>query len=193
MTPFRRRGTPLKYPDEEPFRFKLFSSDQLEQYGKHLATSHKLTLERPRKQLLTRLEENEHVLVGVYNQLTASVVANFQITPASEWLLDNFYLIEEQIHTAKRHLPKSYSRGLPRLLNGSLTGLPRVYDITLEGILYGKGLVDADSINNFVTAYQSVTALKLGELWAIPIMLRLALIENIRRIAVHISLSLIHI
>lgn len=187
MTPFRRRGTPLKYPDEEPFRFKLFSSDQLEQYGKHLATSHKLTLERPRKQLLTRLEENEHVLVGVYNQLTASVVANFQITPASEWLLDNFYLIEEQIHTAKRHLPKSYSRGLPRLLNGSLTGLPRVYDITLEGILYGKGLVDADSINNFVTAYQSVTALKLGELWAIPIMLRLALIENIRRIAVHIS------
>ena len=188
MTRFRGRGTPLKYPGEEPLlRSELFSSDQLEQHGKHLAALHKLTLERPRERLLTRLEANEHLLVGVYKQLTAAVTANHRITPASEWLLDNFYLIEEQIRTAKSHLPKSYSRELPRLLNGSSAGLPRVYDIALEGILYGDGRVDPDSLSHFVAAYQTVTVLKLGELWAIPIMLRLALIENIRRIAVRIA------
>lgn len=189
MTRFRKRGTPLKYPgEEEPLlRSELFSSDQLEQHGKHLAALHKLTLERPRERLLTRLEANEHVLVGVYNQLTDAVEANHRITPASEWLLDNFYLIEEQIRTAKSHLPKSYSRELPCLLNGSSAGLPRVYDIALEGILYGDGRVDLDNLSHFVAAYQTVTALKLGELWAIPIMLRLALIENIRRIAVRIA------
>jgi len=111
------------------------------------------------------------------------VTANRQITPAGEWLLDNFYLIEEQIRTAKRHLPKGYSRELPRLAHGPSAGLPRVYDIALETIAHGDGRVDPESLRRFVASYQTVTALKLGELWAIPIMLRLALIENLRRVA----------
>src|SRR5690606_11997934 len=97
--------------------------------------------------------------------------------PAGEWQLDNFYLIEEQIHTAKRHMPEGYSRGLPRLSSGPSAGLPRVYDIALEIISHGDGRVDATSLCRFVAAYQTVNPLKLGELWAIPIMLRLALIE----------------
>ena len=113
--------------------------------------------------------------------------ANQRISPAGEWLLDNFHLIEEQIGTAKRHLPRGYSRELPRLALGPSTGLPRVYDIALETISHGDGRVDADSLNRFVAAYQSVTALKLGELWAIPIMLRLALIENLRRVGVRVA------
>jgi hypothetical protein len=107
--------------------------------------------------------------------------------PAGEWLLDNFYFIEEQIRTAKRHLPKGYSRDLPRLLNGPSAGLPRVYDIALETISHGDGRVDPESLSSFIAAYQAVTTLKLGELWAIPIMLRLALIENLRRIAARIA------
>ena len=138
-------------------------------------------------QLLARLAENEGVLIGVRNLLTEAVKANRRITPAGEWLLDNFYLIEEQIRTAKRHLPKGYSRELPRLLNGPSAGLPRVYDIALETISHGDGRVDPESLSSFVAAYQTVTALKLGELWAIPIMLRLALIENLRRVATRIA------
>ena len=109
------------------------------------------------------------------------------IAPAGEWLLDNFYLIEEQIRTAKRHLPKGYSRELPCLLNGPSAGLPRVYDIALEIISHGDGRVDPENLSSFVAAYQSVTTLKLGELWAIPIMVRLALIENLRRVAARIA------
>ena len=127
------------------------------------------------------------VLIGVRNLLTEAVKANRRITPAGEWLLDNFYLIEEQIRTAKRHLPKGYSRELPRLLNGPSAGLPRVYDLALETISHGDGRVDPEGLSSFVAAYQTVTALKLGELWAIPIMLRLALIENLRRVAARIA------
>ncbi len=173
--------------DESPLRAELFSADQLEQHGERLAAGHKVIQVRLPDQLLARLAENEEVLMNVRDQLTTAVKANLQITPASEWLLDNYYLIEEQIRTAKRHLPPGYSRELPRLASGSSSGLPRVYDIALEIISHGDGRVDPESLNRFVAAYQAVSLLKLGELWAIPIMLRLALIENLRRVAVRIA------
>ena len=73
------------------------------------------------------------------------------------------------------------------MLNGPSAGLPRVYDIAKEIISHGEGHIDPDILRRFVTSYQSVSTLKLGELWAIPIMLRLALIENLRRIAVRVA------
>jgi cellobiose phosphorylase len=180
-----------KYSNEEsPLRSELFSADQMEQYGKSLAGSHTLgPLIAPNQQLLTRLAENEVVLLEVHNLVTEAVKANRQITPAGEWLLDNFYLIEEHIRTGKRHLPKGYSRELPLLLNGPSAGLPRVYDIALETISHGDGQVDPQSLSRFVASYQTVTSLKLGELWAIPIMLRLALIENLRRVATRVAVG----
>jgi len=172
---------------EPPLRSELFSRDQMKRHGTALAGSHKLSSGRPSDRLLTRLAENEGVLIGTRNLLTETVKANRRIVPAGEWLLDNFYLIEEQIRMARRHLPKGYSRKLPRLLNSQSAGLPRVYDIALEIISHGDGRADLENLNSFVTAYQTVTILKLGELWAVPIMLRLALIENLRRVGVRIA------
>ena len=184
----RRRGLAHRcVADEPPLRSELFSSDQMKQHGKVLAGSHGLDLRRAPDRLLARLTENEGVLTRTCNLLTAAVKANRRIAPAGEWLLDNFYLIEEQIRTAKRHLPKGYSRGLPRLLNGPSAGLPRVYDIALETISHADGRLDLENLSSFVAAYQRVTILKLGELWAIPIMLRLALIENLRRVGARIA------
>ena len=100
--------------------------------------------------MLKRLAANESVLIGVCARLTEAVSANQRISPAGEWLLDNFHLIEEQIGTAKRHLPRGYSRELPRLALGLSTGLPRVYDIALETISHGDGRVDSDCLNRFV-------------------------------------------
>jgi hypothetical protein len=177
--------------DAPPPRADLFSADQMEQHGKTLAGSHRLSLQRAPDQLLARLTENEDVLLGACNLLTAAVKANRRISPAGDWLLDNFYLIEEQIRTAKRHLPKGYSRELPRLAHGPSAGLPRVYDIAMEAISHSDGRVDPESLSRFVAAYQKITALKLGELWAIPIMLRLALIENLRRVGSRVATSTI--
>ncbi|HZA95282.1 MAG TPA: glucoamylase family protein, partial [Burkholderiaceae bacterium] len=173
--------------EEAPLRSELFSADQMEQYGKTLAATHKITTRRSRDSLLARLADNESKLVEACNLLCESLSVHQRITPAGEWLIDNFHLIEEQIATAKRHLPRGYSRELPRLASGPSAGLPRVYDIALETISHGDGLVDAQRLSRFVAAYQTVTPLKLGELWAIPIMLRLALIENLRRVGVRMA------
>ena len=176
-----------RFGAEPPLRSELFSASQMEQRGKTLATAHTVRENHAPEKLLTRLSENESVLHEVRDLLTEAVKGNRRITPAGEWLLDNFYLVEEQIRMAKRHLPKGYSRGLPSLTKGPSTGLPRVYDIALETISHGDGRVDPESLSSFVAAYQTVTVLKLGELWAIPIMLRLALIENLRRVATRIA------
>jgi len=173
--------------DELPLRSELFSADQMEQHGKLLAGVHQLRSGRPRERLLERLAENESLLLEVHHLLTQDVKADRRITPAGEWLLDNFYVIEEQIRTASRHLPKGYSRELPSLSSGPSAALPRVYDLALETVSHGDGRVDPTSLSTFVTAYQSVSALELGELWAVPIMLRLALIENLRRVAARIA------
>jgi cyclic beta-1,2-glucan glucanotransferase len=172
---------------EAPLRSELFSREQMTQHGKVLAASHVVARGRGSDQLLSRLVDNEKVLNETCHLLTAAITANRRIAPAGEWLLDNFYLIEQQIRTARRHLPKGYSQALPRLLKGPSAGLPRVYELALETISHGDARVDPESLSGFVTAYQTITDMKLGELWAIPIMLRLALIENLRRVAAGIA------
>ncbi len=174
--------------DEEfPLRSELFSAAQMALHGRHLAEQHILSPRRGPDRLLARLSENAEVIGDTCKQLTAAIKAGRQITPASEWLLDNFYLIEDQIRTARRHLPKGYSKQLPRLVDGDTGGSPRVYQLALEIISHGDGRVDPESLSRFVEAYQEVATLKLGELWAIPIMLRIALIENLRRVAARVA------
>ncbi|MEP6538293.1 MAG: glucoamylase family protein [Bryobacteraceae bacterium] len=159
----------------------------MELHGKTLAVSHKISEKQTPDRLLRRLADNEEVLSDSSSLLAAAVRADRRVSPAAEWLLDNLYLIEEQIRMARRHLPKGYSRELPSLLNGPSIGFPRVYDIALETIAHGDGRVDPEILSRFISAYQTVRSLKLGELWAVPIMLRLALIENLRRIATRLS------
>jgi cyclic beta-1,2-glucan synthetase len=170
-----------------PLRSELLSTEQMGQQGKVLASSHVVALGRSEDLLLGRLDDNEETLTAVWTALTAAVAKRRRMTPAGEWLLDNFYLIEEQIRMARRHLPKNYSRELPRLANGPSAGHPRVYDIALQTISHGDGRVDGAGLRGFVASYQSVTPLRLGELWAIPIMLRLSIIENLRRLGLRVS------
>jgi len=176
--------------NELPLRSELFSADQMELHARRLAIAHKVSSARGADHLLARLANNEAVILDVCTQLAQT--NDRQFVPAAEWLLDNFYLIEEQIRTARRHLPKGYSRELPRLATGPAANLPRVYDIALEIISHGDGRIDLETISRFVMSYQKVTTLQLGELWAVPIMLRLALIENLRRVAARIATSKRH-
>src|SRR2546423_6716317 len=166
---------------ELPLRAELFGIEQLARHAQFIAAQHTIVTGRASARLLARLDHNEKVL-RAFNRATLAVDQSRRVTPAAEWLLDNFYLIEEQIQMARRHLPRGYSRELPRLVNGPSAGLPRVYDIVLELISHVDAQIDAESLTAFVAAYQKVSALKLGELWAIPIMLRLGLIENLTRI-----------
>jgi len=180
-------GTALKYSDRQPLRSELLSVEQLSRQGRRLASSHKVVRKKGKLLLLPRLSDNEAVLLETHALITQAVEGKRPIAPASEWLLDNFYLIRKQIRLTRQHLPKGYSRELPRLLEGPSRDYPRVYDIALELIMHSDGRVDTENLTRFVEAYQGISTLDLGELWAIPIMLRLALIENLRRVASRIA------
>jgi len=173
-------------PVEPPLRAELFSPEQLVRHARSLAAGHRLSSRRCSDHLLDRLDDNEKIL-REFNRATLAVSPSRQITPAAEWLLDNFFLIEEQIHLARRHLPRGYSRELPRLSNGPSAALPRVYDIVLELISHVDAQIDAKPLGAFVAAYQGAQSLSLGELWAVPIMLRLGLIENLQRITTRLA------
>ena len=187
---FQINNSKISYLNEEPLRSELFSSDQMERLGKTLAATHKLSTKPAHDHLIKRLTDNELVLNEVRKLLTDSIKNKCQITPAGEWLIDNFYLIEEHIRIAKTHFPKNYSEDLPQLSDEASTlGLTRIYDIVLQIISHSDGRIDIESLSLFIKSYQTVTHLQLGELWAIPIMLRLALIENLRRVSARTAID----
>lgn len=171
---------------ENLLRSELFNADQMAEHGLWLANHHRLRRLPTRDTLLDRLADNEYMLTTSCTALSGIMPSPHPTLPAAQWLLDNFYLVETQIRIAKHHLPVNYSTQLPCLDNGPSTDLPRVYDIALEIISHGDGRIDAESLSRFVQAYQQAATLTLGELWAIPIMLRLALIENLRRVAARV-------
>lgn len=123
--------------EEEPLRSELYSITQMDQYGKYLGRTHVLSDMHEKDRLLARLADNETVIRRVYDILASAVRSENRITPAAEWLLDNFYLIEEQIQIAKNHLPEKYSSELPRLSNGTMGSVPRVYELALEVVSHG--------------------------------------------------------
>jgi hypothetical protein len=115
--------------DTTPFRSEVFTTEQLVVHARAMAGRHKLAARRGRDRLLARLDENEETLVRI-NQLVAGALAKGRAAgPAAESLLANSYLIHEQIRTARRHLPKRFSRQLPQLSTGPAAGYPRVYPI----------------------------------------------------------------
>jgi len=181
-------GTP---GDEPPLRAELFSVSQLEHHARTLAAWHRVEPagRGGADRLLPRLAANEVALRDAHALVTEAVHRGRRITPAAEWFIDNYHLIDEQIRTARRHLPRGYSRALPRLAAAPSTGIPRVYDLVLELVSHAHGRLDIEGLRAFVTSYQSVQALRLGELWAIPIMLRLALIENLRRVVARVTVG----
>ncbi len=177
----RHRASALSHP--VPISAELFSADQMERFGGKLALSHKLSGKKLPYYLLKRLDDNEKVLTRSCLILSSGEKAG--ITPAGEWLLDNFYLIEEQIRLVRQLLPKNFGKGLPSL--GAPHFCPRIYDIATEVVSHSDGLWDIKTLTRFLSTYQSVRPLTLGELWAFPGMLRLALIENLRRVSIEVA------
>ncbi len=185
-SPLRRRAVPPPPPffslDTTPSSPDILGADQLVRYAKALAASHVLEVSPTGvERLLGRLDENERLIREAHGMVAAAAAAGQRIGPAAEWLLDNFYLVQEHIALARRHLPRGYSRQLPRLRQGPHAGLPRVYAVTVELISHSDGRVDPENLQRFMAAYQTGSSLRLGELWAVPIMLRLALVDNLRQ------------
>ena len=168
-------------------RSELLSLEQLKLHAIRLAKQYKIDSNPCPDKLLPRLADNERVLRAAYLIVTSATSPSLRLSPAESWLLDNFYLIEQQITLARRHLPFGYSKQLPRLANGLSVDFPRIYDLALELISHMDGRIDLENTTHIIASFQTVEPLKLGELWAFPIMLQLALIENLRRVALRVA------
>src|SRR5258705_4815786 len=168
--------------DTGPLRGELLSVEHLEERARVLAASYTLA-RNPRQRPLrfeTRLQENARVLRRAYQALATDVRRGEPLAPAAEWLLDNFHVIEAEILEVRKNLPQRYYLDLPKLAVRDLAGVARVHAMALEVIRHSDARFDLHRLTRFVSAYQTIAPLTLGELWAVPSMLRLGLIENIR-------------
>jgi cyclic beta-1,2-glucan synthetase len=178
---------PADYADEKPFQAEFFSVERLEQYAVTLAAQHKTVTRKGHAQLLPRLEDNGRKLESAYKALVEALREGRAISPAAEWLVDNYHIVEEQLREIRQDLPKSYYHELPKLAEGELEGFPRIYAVARELITHTDSRLDTNTLQRFIRAYQTVSPLSIGELWAVAITLRLAFIENLRRLAITIA------
>ncbi len=166
----------------------IMAPEELRKHASELARNHPVgKSSKSLHWLIRRLNEDYTLILKVNKALSADAKELFPTAPAAEWLLDNFYIIEEQVKIIKRNLSRGQYSRLPVLLKGYLKGYPRVYAIALEMVAHSDGMIDEKSITGFIEAYQSQALLSMGELWAIPLMLRVALIESIRNVCENIK------
>src|SRR5438270_2069669 len=178
------------FSDSEPIRAELFSVERLEQHAESLAAAQIVTNESgPGRPLLLRVLENGRVLLASYRAIARAIQKEHAITPAAEWLVDNFYIADEQLREIRDDLPRGFYRKLPKLASGHLQGYPRVFGVAWAFVAHTDSRFDPEALCRFVTAYQRVQPLSIGELWAVAISLRVVLVENLRRIAERIVRS----
>ncbi|WP_234123465.1 GH36-type glycosyl hydrolase domain-containing protein [Clostridium hydrogenum] len=155
-------------------------NEKLGNHAEKLSEYHKVTKKSSsRRVLMKRLDKSYAAILRGYEYIDRDVRNKKEIVPAAEWLLDNLYLIEKEYKDIKHNMPESYYKSLPRIDKGSLRGLPRIYHIGAEIIAHTDGKIDENTIISFIEAYEKHTVLTIAELWALPIMLRIALIQNI--------------
>ncbi|NIA01624.1 MAG: cellobiose phosphorylase, partial [Bacteroidia bacterium] len=152
----------------------------LEHSARHLAKSLTITANRPRGLLLLeRLTENTRKLVAAYRRFNRAPEDALTLSYTAEWILDNFYVVQRAERQLLEDLPPSYYRQLPKLANSPMVGYPRIYALARACLARCQGNLDLASVRHFVTAFQRVTPLTMGELWALPSMLRLAAIDKL--------------
>jgi cyclic beta-1,2-glucan synthetase len=169
---------------ENPIRAELFGIERLEQHAESLAAAQRVMRQAGRGQrLLARVEDNGRVLRESYRVIANAIREERAITPAAEWLVDNFHVVDEQLREIRADLPPGFYRELPKLAEGPLAGYPRVYGIAWAFVAHTDSRFDPETLRRFVHAYQRVQPLTIGELWAVAITLRVVLVENLRRLA----------
>ena len=185
------RALRATHEPEEPIRSELFSIERLEQHAQSLAAAQRVTPKKTQgRRLLPRVKENSRILTQGYRTVAQAVREERTITPAAEWLVDNYHVVEEQIREIIDDLHPNFYRELPKLAEGHLEGYPRVFGVAWAFVSHTDSRFDPDWLRRFVRAYQKTHPLQIGEIWALAISLRVILVENIRRITDRIVYSL---
>jgi len=169
---------------QAPIRAELLGQEGLDAQAKQLALA--CELEEPRRvnsPLLRRFEENARLLHLALARVTTADDRAERRSLDAEWLADNFYIVEDVLREVRRDFPQGYDRELPKLDDDPVLGYPRVYAIALSLVAHTDAELDETRITRYIQLFQEVKPLTIGELWALPTMFRLVLIENLRRLS----------
>ena len=187
---FERFSVGSHWNNEQILREEIFSIERLEEHARSLAAAQQVTRQPGfGRSLGARLRNNETVLLAAYRAIAKAVDEGRSITPAAEWVLDNYHVVEEQIREVREDLPPGFYRQLPKLAEGPFAGFPRVLGIAWAYVAHTDSRFDPETLRRFVRAYQEIGPLTIGELWAVAITLRIVLVENLRRVAQRIGAS----
>ncbi len=168
----------------EPISAEIFSVERLEHYAETLARTQEVSpLRTAGVSLHGRLRANGLGLNTAFHTLIEGIREGHAVTPAAEWLVDNYYIVDEHIKAVRRDLPPEFYKQLPKLSNGPLRGYPRVYGLAWTIVAHTDNRFELDTLFRFCRSYQRIQPLTIGELWAIAITLRVVLIENLSRLA----------
>jgi cyclic beta-1,2-glucan synthetase len=175
-------------PLEPPIRSEIFGPQRFAQHGRSLGETHRAAGLRLRPgNFFPRLQSNMAALRAANRYIGVQAATGYDLSPAAEWLLDNFHVVEAQFKEIHEGMPSSYFRALPVLQDGPLAGLPRVYGVAWAFVAHTDGAFDEGLLTRFLCAYQETCELKLSEMWALPTTLRVVLIENLRRLAERVA------
>jgi cyclic beta-1,2-glucan synthetase len=169
---------------EPPIRSEIFGAQRFAQHGRSLGETHEATVDRHRASVFfPRLRDNIRALREAHRYVSQQERTGQHLSPAGEWLLDNFHVVGAQLQEIREGLPQRYFHDLPALVGGDLAGLPRVYGVVWALVAHTDGAFDENLFLAFLDAYQETRELTLGEFWALPTTLRVVLIESLRRLA----------
>jgi cyclic beta-1,2-glucan synthetase len=170
--------------NEDTTREEIFSVERLEQYAAHLSSQLNVYTKKTRgKSLLPEVRRCGDELLTAYLSLSEAIRQKLVVAPAAEWFVDNFHIVEDQLREIKRDLPKNYYDELPKLSGAELEGYPRVYAMAMAMIAHTDSRLDEDAMRRFFQAFQKKVPLQIGELWAVPITLRIALLQHLKPLA----------
>lgn len=128
------------------------------------------------------LRENFEFITDVYNLLNKHVKLKINIHPAGEWLLDNYYIIEEKVKEIQRELTLKKYCAFPGIDGGYEDGFARIYVVATIIVAYTEGKIDEESLKQFLEAYQNKKALNMEEIWSLPLFLGIAIVQNIKEL-----------
>jgi len=170
-----------------PIRSEIFGLQRFAQHGCSLAATHSATKSSNASNFFPRIKDNIAVLREAHDYIGVQASTGYDISPAAEWLLDNFHLVQAQLKEISDGLPRSYFRSLPMLHDEPLAGLPRIYGVAWAFVAHTDGAFDEPLLVHYLSAYEAARTLNLSEMWALPTTLRVVLIENLRRLAERVA------
>lgn len=180
-------GWDAPWDTEKSISEEVFGADRFREHAHSLALAHHVSRAPFRvMSLKARLDQNVRALQDAHRRIEIWLATGHNLTPAAEWLVNNSHVVEELVSQIRLSLPDRYYNQLPKLADGPLAGYPRIFAIAWAYVAHTDSRTAPDDLKRFVAAYQEITPLSIGELWALPISINLVLVENLRRAAARV-------